>query len=138
MAMVKVAEKNRAKIVEMLDDVNGTAVQHTYTSYCEIERIAEWNEKKLEDLHIPKKSRAGAKAHSVSGGIVPNAYRYSRKATYVELHRRPTGWFLGVVLDARIWRDGGPDKLILGQSQMDASVEATKRAHNLIVVEDRN
>ncbi len=137
MGMVKVAEKNWAKIVKMLDAVNGAAVQHTYTSYCEIERIAEWNEKKLEDLHIPKKIRAGAKVHSVSGGNVPNAYRYSRKATYVELHRRPTGWFLGEVLSTRIWRDAGPDKLILGQSQMDASVEATKRAHNLIVVEDK-
>ena len=137
MVMVKVAEKNWAKIVQMLDDVNGTAVQHTYRTYEQIERIVKHNEKKLEELHIPKKSRVGASEHSVSGGNVPNAYRYSRKATYVELHRRPTGWFLGEVLGARIWRDAGPDKLILEQSQMDAFVEATKRSHNLIVVEDK-
>ena len=77
--MLRVTVKNTTKIMTMLAAANGRAARHTYTTFREIERIAERSERKLEKLDIPKKLRVGAAVTATSGLDVPNAYKWSRE-----------------------------------------------------------
>mgnify|MGYP003658235279 CR=1 FL=1 len=104
--MLRVTVKNTTKIMTMLAAANGRAARHTYTTFREIERIAERSERKLEKLDIPKKLRVGAAVTATSGLDVPNAYKWSRKATHVGLCRRATGWFLSSVIKVEPGTDG--------------------------------
>jgi len=61
--------RSHAAVEAALKAANGGATAHTYT-------------------------RAGAAMSAVSGSRLPNAYKYTAKATIVRIIRRGAGWYL--------------------------------------------
>ena len=118
---IKITESNESKIVEALKAVNGNATEHTYTTLGAIKGVMWRAERELESLGLLKKLWTGAKYVSDSGEAMPNAYKYSRKATQVTIQRFASGWFLTAVTDATIWNQKGKERLSLTETQ-DAEI----------------
>ena len=73
--------------------MNGTATAHTYTAL-DLNMVADRAEAQMDALGLTLAQRAGAVVHCVSGGEVPNAYKYSRALTRARLERTTGGWWL--------------------------------------------
>ena len=97
MKPIKIADKNIVKIHEALEAVNGKATAHTFWHFRQIEKLVDEAEKQLDGFGLPKKLQVGAKVKFWSGDAVPNAYKWERKATLVEIERRSSGWFLNEI-----------------------------------------
>jgi hypothetical protein len=91
---IKIDADHGLQLFIALEDVNGGAREHTYTSAKELEWLAERAERQLEALGVAKKRRAGASVIAVSGGRVPNSYKYRRNLTRVRMERKTAGWYL--------------------------------------------
>ena len=118
---VKIIEANRRAINLMLGEINGKSVSHTAHDK-HIFELAELMEMRLEKFGIAKKDRSGAKASGMSGGDVPNAYKYSRIVNAYTIERKSSDWFL---IDARrdeVWGNASKDKLSLTVAQRDIAV----------------
>ena len=118
---VKIVEANRRAINLMLGEINGKSVSHTAHDK-HIFELAELMEMKLEKFGIAKKDRSGAKASGMSGGDVPNAYKYSRIVNSYTIERKSSDWFL---VDARrdeVWGNASKDKLSMTVAQRDIAV----------------
>ena len=118
---VKIVEANRRAINLMLGEINGKSVSHTAHDK-HIFELAELMEMKLEKFGIAKKDRSGARASGMSGGDVPNAYKYSRIVNTYTIERKSSDWFL---IDARrdeVWGNASKDKLSLTVAQRDIAV----------------
>ena len=118
---VKIIEANRRAINLMLGEINGKSVSHTAHDK-HIFELAELMEMRLEIFGIAKKDRSGAKASGMSGGDVPNAYKYSRIVNAYTIERKSSDWFL---IDARrdeVWGNASKDKLSLTVAQRDIAV----------------
>ena len=120
------------KVEAALYAANGKANSHTYTNAYEIFDLAKTAEKRLADLCIPKSERPGAKFYSTSGGAVPNAYKYGRKATAVCLERRSTGWVLLEAAVVFIYKDAGRDVLALTKTQDEIAVAKFRAGYTII------
>ena len=97
MKPIKIVDKNIVKIHEALKEVNGKATSHTFWHFRHIEKLVDEAEKQFDGLGLPKKLQVGAKVKYWSGDAVPNAYKWARKATLVEIERRSSGWFLNEI-----------------------------------------
>ena len=118
---IKIVEANRRAINVLLGEINGKSVSHTAHDK-HIFELAELMEMKLEKFGIAKKDRSGAKASGMSGGDVPNAYKYSRIVNSYTIERKSSDWFL---IDARrdeVWGNASKDKLSLTVAQRDIAV----------------
>ena len=118
---VKIVEANRRAINILLGEINGKSLAHTAHEK-HIFELAELMEMRLEKFGIAKKDRAGAKASGMSGGDVPNAYKYSRIVNSYTIERKSSDW---VLIDARrdeVWGNAGKDKLSLTVAQRDIAV----------------
>ena len=118
---VKITEANRRAINILLGEINGKSLSHTAHDK-HIFELAELMEMKLEKFGIAKKDRSGAKASGMSGGDVPNAYKYSRIVNSYTIERKSSDWFL---IDARrdeVWGNASKDKLSLTPAQRDIAV----------------
>ena len=118
---VKIVEANRRAINILLGEINGKSVSHTAHDK-HIFELAELMEMKLEKFGITKKDRSGARASGMSGGDVPNAYKYSRIVNTYTIERKSSDWFL---IDARrdeVWGNASKDKLSLTVAQRDIAV----------------
>ena len=118
---IKIVEANRRAINLMLGEINGKSVSHTAHDK-HIFELAELMEMRLEKFGIAKKDRSGAKASGMSGGDVPNAYKYSRIVNAYTIERKSSDWFL---IDARrdeVWGNASKDKLSLTVAQRDIAV----------------
>lgn len=128
--MIKITNTNAAKIEAMLAAVNGRATEHTYLCG-DLADLAISAEERLESLGIPKSMRAGAEVFAISGGAVPNAYKYSRKATSARLVRRATGWFVANVGSVTIWERGGKVDLMLTEDQDAKAIETLRTGYRI-------
>ena len=90
---MKINIKATEKIRHALATANGAASTHTEVA-ATVSNAADLAEIKLGKLGIPKGQRAGAIFSVVTGGTVPNAYKYTRAVTQFKLERGATGWFL--------------------------------------------
>ena len=118
---VKIVEANRRAINILLGEINGKSLAHTAHEK-HIFELAELMEMRLEKFGIAKKDRAGAKASGMSGGDVPNAYKYSRIVNSYTIERKSSDW---VLIDARrdeVWGNASKDKLSLTVAQRDIAV----------------
>ena len=118
---IKIVEANRRAINILLGEINGKSVSHTAHDK-HIFELAELMEMRLEKFGIAKKDRSGAKASGMSGGDVPNAYKYSRIVNSYTIERKSSDWFL---IDARrdeVWGNASKDKLSLTVAQRDIAV----------------
>jgi len=94
MKPIKVCEKNAFAIEAALRQANGKAVAHTFTTYAEIAKMAEFAERIAYALLGTKAAAIGAKAIAQSGEKLPNAYKWTPIITSVTLEKKSTGWFL--------------------------------------------
>lgn len=115
---IKIAPENAEALEAALVKVNGKSSSHTYDSFFHLDFIATDAEAILEHLKLPKRIRSGAEVVSISGGRVPNSYKYARRATLVTLTRGSSAWFLTPVKPATVYKEGGgPDRLYLTKEQ---------------------
>ena len=118
---VKITEANRQKINILLGEINGKSLAHTAHD-THVFELAELMEIKLEKFSIAKKDRSGAKASSMSGGTIPNAYKYSRIVTIFDIERGASDWFLVAANKTETWGNADKDRLSLTPEQRDIAV----------------
>lgn len=115
--------RNCADIEAALAAVNGKSTAHAFTTFEAVETLAGEAEAALVALGLPKTTRPGAFWHQTSGAKVSNSYKGTRNGTYVELVRRPSGWFLAEVRAVRLYNcGGGSGRLSLSADQRDDAV----------------
>ena len=118
---VKITEANRRAINILLGEINGKSLAHTAHDK-HIFELAELMERRLEKFSIAKKDRAGAKASSMSGGDVPNAYKYSRIVTIFDIERGSSDWFLIFAKRDENYGNSAKPRLLLTPAQRDIAV----------------
>ena len=118
---IKIVEANRQKINILLGEINGKSLAHTAHDKHVFE-LAELMEMRLDKFNIAKKDRAGAKASSMSGGTIPNAYKYSRIVTIFDIERGASDWFLVAANKTETWGNADKDRLSLTPEQRDIAV----------------
>ena len=118
---IKIVEANRQKINILLGEINGKSLTHTAHDK-HIFELAELMEMKLEKFSIAKKDRSGARASGMSGGDVPNAYKYSRIVTSYDIERGASDWFLIVVKKDETYGNAAKPRLSLTVVQRDIAV----------------
>ena len=131
---IKIITENAKAIHDALRAANGKATTHAYTLIDEIQQIAAWGEKRLENLGIPKPEPPGAVFSATSGDQLPNAYKYTAKGTHVELVRRTSGWYLASVQPALIYPGarGTTRWLHLTQKQDAKAIEVLRREYTIL------
>jgi len=132
MKPINIQGKNSEKINAVLLEVNGRANSHTITRAWEIRDIADAANDYLADLGLSKSKMVGAKVSFTSGGDVPNAYKWQRKVTHVELECRKSGWFLNSIEVIEIWGNA-PKPAYLLTSEQDGIVIAKTRSAYLVI-----
>lgn len=126
MKPIKVAPIYASAIEEALKDVNGCANDHAYTTFDEIEFLADDAEERLARTGLTQAQRVGATWTETSGGPVSNSYArkgFSRPATTVTIERRRSGWYVTSISKATINLSGGGDGVLtLSPAQDDECV----------------
>ena len=118
---IKIVEANRRAINILLGEINGKSVSHIANDrhICE---LAELMEMRLAKFSIAKKDRSGAKASGMSGGNVPNSYKYSRVVNTYQITRGSSDWFLVAANKIDNWGNASKDKLSLTPVQRDIAI----------------
>lgn len=108
MKAIKITSDNASAIESTLKAVNGSCANHAYTSFADVQELAECAEQNLEGLGLPIAQRKGAMWAKTSGGKVANSYKgITRNATTVKLERRASGWFMVDAHQTSIFKQGG-------------------------------
>ena len=118
---IKIVEANRRAINILLGEINGKSLSHTAHDK-HIFELAELMEMKLEKFSIAKKDRSGAIASGMSGGDVPNAYKYSRIVNSYHIERGASDWFLIAANKIDNWGNAAKPHLSLTPAQRDIAV----------------
>lgn len=126
---IKVHYTFEEEIERALRRVNGAAEAHTYTSYDEVARIADWAEAELESLGLPKNMRAGAAVWARSGAKMPNSYRHQRIVTHVRLMRGRSDWCLMDAYAGSAYSEAGRTTLYLNMAQDQRAVEEMRKRY---------
>ena len=117
---ISISDENIPKIQEALDLVQGRAKQHVFTGR-DVVILALRAEQQLLEM-LPKTAAPGAKASARSGTALPNAYKYSRIVTRIELSRGAKDWcFVGASVESA-FREAGRLGLTLTPAQADLAV----------------
>jgi len=132
MKPINIQEKNLGKITAALSDVNGKADSHTFTGGWEVLIAARCASAYLSELGLSKAHMIGAKVSCVSGGEVPNAYKWKRKVTVVEIERRQSGWFLNSIELHSLWGNAPKPVYLLTSQQDDIAVAKLRSAYLVI------
>jgi len=132
MKPINIQEKNLGKITAALSDVNGKADSHTFTGGWEVLIAARCASAYLSELGLSKAHMIGAKVSCVSGGEVPNAYKWKRKVTVVEIERRQSGWFLNSIELHSLWGNAPKPVYLLTSQQDDIAVAKLRSAYLFI------
>lgn len=135
MKSIKVTDNNLPKIQARLDAVNGRATEHVISEAWAIPTIIGRFELELRDLLPNRALFAGARAIYRSGQALPNAYKFSRLVTYMELERRATGWFITNLEARHEYRQAFKPRLILTAEQ-DAAAIAKFKSYSYNVVDN--
>lgn len=133
MKAIKIAQANAAAIESALKAANGKAHEHTYTTFPEIDYLAQQAEKTVREL-LNVADLPGATWAETSGGSVAKAYKSMRNATRVTLVRKSTGWYLTDAQAVMIGTDGGGrGRLTLTAAQDVAAVAKLRKAYSVVV-----
>jgi|ETNvirome_6_1000_1030641.scaffolds.fasta_scaffold06417_5 hypothetical protein len=116
---IKITPGNAQKINARLKRINGRADSHTYTTYGDIEDLVSEAESQRCRLRLTKKQAVGMRVVCRSGETLPNAYKWSRAVTEVDLTHCATGWCLTNICSATAWGNAGGRRVIL-TPEMDA------------------
>jgi hypothetical protein len=110
---IKITPGNAQKIHARLKHTNGRADSHTYTTYGDIEDLISEAESRRCRLRLAKKKAIGMRVVCASGDALPNAYKWSRVVTEVELTYCATGWCLTNICSTTAWGNAGGMGVIL-------------------------
>jgi hypothetical protein len=135
MKPIKVCEANLPKIQALLDAANGRATEHVISEAWAVPTIIARFESELRDLLPSKALFAGARAAYRSGQALPNAYKFSRLVTYMELERRATGWYITTLEARHEYRQAFKPRLTLTAEQ-DAAAIAKFKSYSYNVVDN--
>ena len=117
---IPITEENIPKLQHALDLVQGRAKQHVFTGQ-DVVILSLRAEQQLLGM-LPKTAAPGAKASARSGTALPNAYKYSRIVTRIELSRGAKDWcFMGASVESA-FREAGRLGLTLTPAQADLAV----------------
>lgn len=117
---IPITEENIPKLQHALDLVQGRAKQHVFTGQ-DVIILSLRAEQQLLGM-LPKTAAPGAKASARSGTALPNAYKYSRIVTRIELSRGGKDWcFVGASVESA-FREAGRLGLTLTPAQADLAV----------------
>lgn len=86
-------DRNTVALAAALAAANGKASAHT-ASLRDLADAAVDAEAQLAALGLPPSRRVGSQAHHLSGGSVPNAYKFPRIVTLSSFVRGTSGWYL--------------------------------------------
>ena len=111
---------------DALAAANGGAGTHTYPAL-DLSAVADRAEAQMAALGLTQAQRAGAVVHCMSGGSVPNAYKYRRALTRATLTRTSGGWWLTAVSCINGWE--GYEALYLTESQDAAAVAHLRKGY---------
>ena len=117
---IPITEENIPKLQHALDLVQGRAKQHVFTGQ-DVLILSLRAEQQLLGM-LPKTAAQGAKASARSGTALPNAYKYSRIVTRIELARGAKDWCLVSARVESAFRDAGWLGLTLTPAQADLAV----------------
>jgi len=115
---IKITDGKAVEINAVFEKINGRAVSHS-ASHREVFDLAAAMEAKLDALGIPKKDRAGAMGHGMSGGNVPSAYKWQRTVNKFQIERRSSEWFFVSASRSDIWGNAAASSLSLTVKQRD-------------------
>ena len=118
---IKITEATVVSIDDVFTAINGKAVLHT-ADHREVFALAAAMEAKLDALGIPKKDRAGALGHGMSGGNVPSAYKWQRTVNRYQIERRSSEWFFVNASRIDIWGNAVASSLSLTPKQRDIAL----------------
>lgn len=127
---IRITESNLNRIQIALDKANGKACSHTYNSANEVISIAARAEMKLDRL-MNKKYFADAHYFSTSGDDMPNAYKYNRIGTQLNLYRGSSGWFLVGCSTVTLNKNGGREYLLLSAAQDLAAISVLRKQYSV-------
>lgn len=125
---IKINAQNTAALEAALKNTNGKATAHTFNFPSEIIECARKAEAQLDHLALKKGSRSGAIASAISGGSIPNSYKYTRITTIAILQRGSSAWFLVSLSTAESFRRTAGDTTISLTPKQDSEVTATFRS----------
>lgn len=128
---LKICYSNREAVEDALRSVNGRSTAHTYTQAEELIAVVEAAENALAALGITQKTRSGAVVNAVSGGRVPNAYKYARTGTAITLERGAAAWFLTSVQLVDLNQKGGKCPLTLTPAQDAEAIAALRKRYTV-------
>ena len=106
---LKVCEKNRYAINDLLAKANGKACSHTYNNYGNVFSVSLCLEKALEDYGVPKSYRRATTAIVQSGNRTAKAYEYGARTTTLAFYRGGDHWFLTDIKQSELWADSLPE-----------------------------
>lgn len=129
MKSIKICAANKDVIQAELLKVNGRAVDHTLTSLYALEAVIATQEKKLLKLVGAKKDMQGAKVDFISGDAVSSGYKYSRKATRIQLRRGAKEWFIDEIASTDIYQKGGMAVMYLTTAQNAAAIAHLQQSY---------
>lgn len=114
---IKIVEGKAAAIENLLQQTNGRALMHCYTTFQEIANVAKEAEKRVGQLLLRKKDFPGAVFEITSGEPMPKRYDYKRIATTVVVTRKKDGWYLSRAERSHVDIYGGRRGLSLTKDQ---------------------
>jgi hypothetical protein len=121
-----------ASLASALASANGKASAHT-ASISDLIDAAAAAERQLAALGLPPSRRVGAQASHVSGGSVPNSYKFRRRVTYSTLTRGASDWFLTFCTSADAWPSVGGGTSILIPASADEYLVAKFRDRYAVI-----
>jgi hypothetical protein len=89
---MKIKVTDTEKIREALSESQGRATARIL-SPTDINNLAAYGERRLDELGLAKSYRAGAKAHYYPPKVA-NSYKYAADGTYATVTRGGSGWYL--------------------------------------------
>lgn len=126
---IKMCSDNASKIEQLLKDVNGHSIKHTYNTFYELMGIVLNAEKEAKKLFRSNKEMKGIRYFSTSGEKVPKCYKYSRCATTVIFEYNGKDWFLIDVHRVTIFKEGGNCSLILTKEHDEFAVQNLRKKY---------
>ncbi len=131
MKAIKVVLQNKSRIEDALKSINGSAYDHTYTSYFEIDNLAK-NAEICLGCYLGSVSRyAGAVYKCTSGEPVARSYKFTRRATTITLERKSSGWYLVDVEATIIHVNGGKKEIFLTPEQDVEAVANLRKTYKV-------
>lgn len=108
---IKIDEKNKQKIEEILKQVQGKASARILKTY-EIFKLAAQAEKDLDELKISPSNRIGSE-FVYTEGTGCSTKKYSVDATYIRLKRGTKDWFF-IEVERTYAHEIGKNRVLLG------------------------